>query len=233
MQKHTTVCVIAFLSAFMAGASTASATPLLSENFNGFTGVSWQGAQYQQPASVVGIGGTLTGWTVSGWSNGHVLDRDTTGNYAVEIFTGPSSGQRNVVSLTTGIAANSLGITYAVSFDFSPTTFNNTYPGATTAGDKLVFNVITGSSTVLATYQVTPGAWSGSMNWQAGGFSYIGNGGGDVRYQFTSLNDGTSVMAGAVDNFSVSAIPEPSTYALLGGLGALAFAAMRRRRHVF
>lgn len=40
----------------------------------------------------------------------------------------------------------------------------------------------------------------------------------------------TSTAGLAIDNFSITAIPEPSTYALLAGIGALALSVVRRRR---
>ncbi len=53
----------------------------------------------------------------------------------------------------------------------------------------------------------------------------------------TNLNAGfwgrtsnSGVRAMAIDNFSVTAIPEPSTYAAVAGLGVLALVAFRRRR---
>jgi hypothetical protein len=47
-----------------------------------------------------------------------------------------------------------------------------------------------------------------------------------------ALNGGTVATAGTdrVDNFTISAIPEPSTYALLAGFAVLGFAALRRKR---
>ena len=62
-------------------------------------------------------------------------------------------------------------------------------------------------------------------------------GGGNVSNGFNFEVFGNSNIAGAVsvgsvyaDNFAVSAIPEPSTYAALAGLGALGLAFWRRRQ---
>ncbi len=77
-----------------------------------------------------------------------------------------------------------------------------------------------GSYTTLATYnpvaQWTAGAATGGFN-----FEIFGN-----------SNMAAAISTGSVyaDNFSVSAIPEPSTYAALAGLGALGLAFWRRRR---
>jgi len=53
-----------------------------------------------------------------------------------------------------------------------------------------------------------------------------------VDFDTVSANGGTVGTGGTdrVDNFSVSAIPEPSTYALFAGLAVLGFVLVRRRR---
>lgn len=58
------------------------------------------------------------------------------------------------------------------------------------------------------------------------GSIYVGlYGGGGIQGGF-----GTDYMTPAIDNFSVSAIPEPSTYAAIAGVMMLGVAAWRRRR---
>jgi len=58
------------------------------------------------------------------------------------------------------------------------------------------------------------------------GTIYVGiYGGGGTQGGF-----GSDFMTPAIDNFSVSAIPEPSTYAAIAGAAALGLAAWQRRR---
>lgn len=59
-------------------------------------------------------------------------------------------------------------------------------------------------------------------------FTYVG-----IRFTLDGDVLGTTAMGSFLDNVSLStpsAVPEPSSFALLGGLGALGFVAMRRRR---
>lgn len=60
--------------------------------------------------------------------------------------------------------------------------------------------------------------------------SLAGNGVFDFTYFRINGRTGFALPDLAIDNFTVSAIPEPSTYAALFGLGALGFAAYRRPR---
>lgn len=67
---------------------------------------------------------------------------------------------------------------------------------------------------------------------QAGISSPGGPNGFGLEFYASVNNIGTAVTSGQMyfDNFSVTAIPEPSTYAALAGLGALGLACWRRRR---
>ncbi len=99
------------------------------------------------------------------------------------------------------------------------------------------------------TMTATDNTWSVSstlQDWGTTGTSFVGDvftlsptivasSGAGLAYDDTQLFagfSGASTHAKAVDNFSLtttSAIPEPSTYAALVGLGALGFVALRRR----
>jgi len=65
--------------------------------------------------------------------------------------------------------------------------------------------------------------WDNSVNGVANGFNFG---------VFGNSNTPAAISVGSVyaDNYSVSAIPEPSTYAAFAGLGALGLAFWRRRR---
>jgi hypothetical protein len=92
--------------------------------------------------------------------------------------------------------------------------------------------VLLENSTVIHNVNVNAGAsYLGNMSFTTGSFTYVGTGAGNVQFLITSANPGSGRFAGAVDNFSVSAILEPSTYAAIFGALALGAAAYRRLYH--
>jgi hypothetical protein len=105
------------------------------------------------------------------------------------------------------------------------------------------------SFTNIAAYSVlanggSPNAsWNGTTASSAYNFSYdlssasVILGQSTVYFRLIDLdtiaeNGGTVASTGTdrVDNFTVTAIPEPSTYAMVAGLAGLGFAILRRRR---
>ena len=147
------------------------------------------------------------------------------GDYAVMIYG------NNVVTQKTGFAANDLNKTYYVSFDIGPTVYSS-MSQATQAGDTFRINLLRADNSLLATRDVTPGAWAGVQIFNRSYFSYVGDGTGDVRLQLQNGNT-LARFAGAVDNMSFwdsvpTAIPEPSSASLL--LAGLAVLLGRKRR---
>ncbi|PLY41491.1 hypothetical protein CSZ94_15820 [Janthinobacterium sp. ROICE36] len=67
-----------------------------------------------------------------------------------------------------------------------------------------------------------------NMGWVNEGFSFIATAANSTLY--FQGNNKNSVWGAALDNVSVTAVPEPSTYAMLAaGLGLIGFMARRRR----
>lgn len=217
--------LLAFVGAMgcLAPAVTGRAQVIFSENFNGLTGGTVNANQYLTGRPIQ-FGAALPGWDKAGGNAIHAVNRGG-GDLAVMIFSGGLDP--NIITLSTGIAANAPGMTYAVSFDLAAAAYSDGSQ-LTHAGDMLRFDVINGANTVLATYEVAPGTDLFSFN--AGSFDYTGDGSGVVRYVITTANSNTVRFAGAVDNFTVSAIPEPATTAVIVGLGVLGWTMQRRRQ---
>lgn len=200
-------------------------------DLNGITGGQVDsGTQYQTGYSIT-YNADLTGWSKSGLNTVHAL-QITPSNWALMVYSGYDVPSANVYTLNSTFAANALGVRYWVSYDIAPTVYVNSGQ-ATQAGDALRISVLNGSNAVVAYNDVAPGAWMGSQAFHKAYFSYLGDGTGDVKLQITTANPGNGYFAGAVDNISFEstqpAVPEPSTYALLG-LGLAGLAALKLRR---
>jgi len=110
--------------------------------------------------------------------------------------------------------------------------YTNTYWGSPTeatsySGDGLRFFVGSSGVRVPTGYDRVNGTLAGSMTWSS--TSLIGLG-----FASNATTSGSFLALGTTVNWSATntAIPEPSTYAALFGLGALGFAAWRKRRKV-
>lgn len=216
------------LGGFFAAPATSRAQVIFAENFNGITGGNQNGTQFEQPANLVRFVAVLSGWTAGGDSAIHAVDLGGTGDLAPMFWTGSSPGTQNSITLNTGVAANAAGISYTVAFEIAPAVYQEGSQ-ATATGDLLRFVVLNPANTVVGLFDVGPSAWAGSVAFAPSGFSYLGDGSGDVRFQITTPTAGNGRFGGAVNNFSVTAAPEPSTVAALG-LGLVAVAFWRRRK---
>jgi hypothetical protein len=226
--KAVRICAFfALCGPLLLSAGQVPSSVIFSEDFDVVSGGTANGSQIGN-GNAVQFGASLAGWSVSGQGALHVVDY-ATGNLAAMIYAGLSNGLENRLVLADGVAANTLGATYHVSFDISAAVYQDGEQ-ATLAGDKLNFSVFNLSDDLVFSYDVAPGAWTGNMVFSADGFSYVGDGTGDVIYVITSETSGINRFSGAVDNFKVSSVPEPATCAAMAGLMVLALAGAQRRR---
>lgn len=176
------------------------------EDFNSPFNFGSSGGQYQTLLPLH-FNADYARWTKDGQGTAHVVNRGS-GNCAVMFY------HDNVLKLAAGIdGSNVSGQTYTVSFEVSPAVYQ--IPGqATQAGDQLVVRAMVGE-TEIASKVVTPGAWAGNMNFHSESFTYVGNGGVDVKIEVkpadSSFNNGR--FAGAIDNLTVTLSTLPPTAA--------------------
>lgn len=183
----------------------------------------------------------FAGWDFSGTVQIQTDPGDlttTNSNYRV----GQTDGSRAAAFNYTGTGVNDgiisqsfsteIGQTYTVSFDYG-------LYGVSGSGVSADLNVAVTGITTLYSALYTDDTGS------EGGYVLTTNAGSYSSYSFTFVADSisstisfsdaaTSQMGGndtALDNISITAIPEPSTFALLGGLAALGLVAAKRRRN--
>ena len=192
-----------FASGFATTKQVASAAPtvIFSENFNS-TNMGTTGAQ-AHTGLTVGYLSSVTGWTSSGLnamrSVNRVLGAGT--NIAAAI---PYDNQ---LIQSSGIAANTSGVTYTMFFEVGPSVWS-TASEATNATDGLIVSLVRADNTVLASSTQLAGAWNATASAQSAmtsrAFSYVGDGSGSVRIKVTAINPTAARFGGAIDNIVVT-----------------------------
>lgn len=215
------------LSCFVLQAADAST--IFTDNFNSYSGGNFNGGQYQSDL-VVAYGGNEAGWTHTGGNAIHAVDlanvygsSSNPSNFAAMIW------QDNTLTLNSGIAgSNVLGQTYQVDFQASAAVYQASSQ-ATSATDGLMIEILRGNNSILDSFTYLPGAWTGNMAFSSAEFSYTGDGiDGNVRIEIAAADPNSGHFAGAIDNLSVSTVPEPASIVLIS-IGFLGFAAKHRK----
>jgi hypothetical protein len=174
---------------------------LFAENFNSYGG-NQNNTQYLTGLKVA-HSGSVARWSNAGYSTMHAVNLDGSGNWAIMLY------QDNVITLTTGIAANSLGVTYKVAFDYGTAAYAQS-DQTTAATDGLVVQVLRPDNSVLASQTCLPGAWNHPTNANLGAalhstLQYVGDGSGVVRLKIGPAGSTTSGrFQGEIDNLTVS-----------------------------
>lgn len=165
-----------------------------------------------------GAGGDLPGWVIGG-SIDHISSYWSAqdGDNSVDLIGG---GAGSISQTLTGLTA---GTTYLLSFWVSGNPENSQMPNPKTAVLTL------GSIGSTVSYTLTAANTRSTMHWEKRSYSFVATG---TTALLELASNQTGYFGMAVDNFSISAVPEPATWGMMiAGFGA-AGAAMRRRRRV-
>ena len=189
--------------------------------------------------SVSGPGGAFSD-AVSGNAFVASLDYD-----ASDMWANPTVTYRNFVEYTVigsltaeQVAAGTISLTASVKSlaDFTEGGvlkqfgIHNSASANTEGG---VYFKIGNGSDVYATQTISVGAGSSASEWTTDTLSFAltsGNIGNWIKIGYYAESENYSAATVAIDNVSVSVVPEPSTYALLAGFAAFLFVAIRRRK---
>lgn len=191
------------------------------ENFNG--------GQYESSLTLA-HSGDLTNWIHLGQYSVHVVDKANEYNdnsnpvdYALMIW------DYNELWQDTGIVdSNVMGNSYEVAFEMSPAVYKESSQ-QTTATDGIIVDLLRPDDSVFSTQTFNPGAWAGNLSFTAVKFTYEGDGTGDLRILLRTANSGNDHFGGAMDNLSLSQIPEPAAPALAGLSGLMLLRRNRRK----
>ena len=220
MRKIAAAASLAFLAIAV---MPAHAITVYSTDFSGIS--SSTGGTLQGDGSIWGVSSFVTGTPPAKWSasvgnfdyivNGNSL-YTCAGNSGACIELGGSTGfglgsttPPSTVDVTLNLAAGN----YTVAFEYARQIYGP-------AGFDLNVNNV-----LLANFPVQAAA----VGWNAFSKSFNVATTGAVTFSFVTPALANNVGA-QIDNFSITAVPEPATYGLmLGGLAALGFIARRRR----
>jgi len=174
------------------------------EDFNTYSGN--QNNTQGDTGLPVAHSGNVSGWSTSGAGTMHAVKLAAApDDWAIMLF------QDNVITQTTGVAANASGASYEVTFDYGTGVYAGTHMyQKTEATDSLLVEVLRGDNTVLASGVYAPGAWSNPSNVNLsaglqGSLLYTGDGSGNVRLRVgptPPYNSGN--FEGEIDNLAVS-----------------------------
>jgi hypothetical protein len=233
--RHLALCASGILACL---SGTAGAGTIFTENFNGITGLGLNGSPAGQTTTThdVGFGGNLAGWNNAGAGTIHAVDTANTWQLGVVSTNSRNWGvmlwQDNVITQSAGIVgSNTIGTSYDIDFLAAGAAYTQASQLNNGTTDGLKIDVLRASdSAVLHTFNqvVAQPIGVGDLGLTAYNFNYSGDGSGDILFRVGPVNAGQGRFQGTIDDLSLSAVPEPTTTALLG-LGGLALILRRRK----
>lgn len=191
-----------------AGRFIADPNSIYVERFNDCTAPdgNFNGGQFESNLPVV-FAAESPGWESEGVNAIHAVDTanvfpdiDVPRDFVVMIW------QDNVITQVEPIpGSNAAGVAYDVRFDASPAVYQ-AGSQQTSEEDGLLIEILRNDDSVLTDFIHEPGAWEGDIALVPGGFTYTGDGSGDVRIRIGPSNPNSGRFGGAIDNITIGPV---------------------------
>jgi choice-of-anchor C domain-containing protein len=169
-------------------------------------------------STIPGSGASINNWIVGGsvdWINGYWQAQD--GTHSVDLNgTSLGSVQQTIATV--------IGQTYRMSFYVSANPDNVPNPGS----DERTLRVIAGGTEMDFGYSIfRPANSRAAMNWDFRTFDFVATGTSTLISFGSTVPETNCCYGAALDNVAVSAVPEPSTWAMMllgfAGIGFLTY----------
>ena len=202
-----------FSKASLAAVALVALAPLA--NASAFTNGSFESSSFRGGFTTLGTGSSgLTGWTIDDGSVDLINTywQAAAGNYSLDLSgSGPAKISQTFDTVS--------GQSYVVSFSLAGNPDDSDKIKILTAGIV--------SPVASTTYNFNAAGKSATnMGWASQSFSFVASGTSSTLF-FSSGNN--SAWGPALDNVTVTAVPEPETFAmLLAGLGLIGFVKRRK-----